>query len=198
MKKIALIFMMLVLLMPALVLSGELQKRSLGSALTYVGITEKKPNSGPEIDQFLGYIGLKPGNPYCAAFVVYNYHIAANQCHKKDQLPKYGRVALLYSHAKQNPLKYKLISPNSITLGTSTLEPGDISIHSRAGGTATNFNGHTGIVVKQLNNTKFEAVEGNTGGGADQGEGEGIFLKSRNVGKLNGNLGLKGWIRIKE
>jgi len=193
-----LILLLVLILFPSFVLSGELQKRATDSAIQYVGITEAKSNSGPEIDKFLKYVGLSPGNPYCASFVVYNYHIAAEQCHMKDQLPKYGRVSLIYQTAKQNPFKYKIITPASVTLKTNTLELGDISIHTHSGGSAINFNGHTGIVLEQLPGGKFKAIEANTGNGANQADGEGIFYKSRWYTKMNGNLGLKGWIRIKE
>lgn len=42
-------------------------------AISFQG-TEEKPrgsNSGPLVDQFLAYVGVKPGNPWCCAFVCY-------------------------------------------------------------------------------------------------------------------------------
>lgn len=177
---------------------GDLQKYALESAYSYVGVVEKTGNNdGKDVEEILGYIGLPKGNPYCMATVVYCYHLSAKKLNIKDPLPKIGRVSMVWSHANSNPFKYKIITKNALSLKTSELEPGDISIHSRAGGSASNFNGHTGIVTYQLPKLFFYAIEGNTGGGKDQGEGQGIFLKKRSISVNNGNLGLKGFIRIK-
>ncbi len=34
-----------------------------------IGIREKQPNSGPAVEEYLRYVGLPKGNPWCAAFV---------------------------------------------------------------------------------------------------------------------------------
>ena len=34
-----------------------------------IGIREKQPNSGPAVEEYLRYVGLAKGNPWCAAFV---------------------------------------------------------------------------------------------------------------------------------
>jgi hypothetical protein len=73
-------------------LSGDLQKYTLESASSFVGITERTGNNdGPEVEKILGYVGLPKGNPYCMATVVYSYHLGALKAGLKDQLPKYAR-----------------------------------------------------------------------------------------------------------
>jgi hypothetical protein len=179
-------------------LSNTLQWHALESAYSYVGVVEATGNNdGKYVEEILGYIGLPKGNPYCMATVVYCYHLSAKKLNVKDPLPRIGRVSYVWNYANSNPFKYKIITKNALVLKTLELEPGDISIHSRAGGSASNFNGHTGIVTFQIPKLFFYAIEGNTGGGKDQGEGQGIFLKKRSISVNNGNLGLKGFIRIK-
>lgn len=38
-----------------------------------LGVREKQVNSGPEVEQFLRYVKLPKGNPWCAAFVCWVY-----------------------------------------------------------------------------------------------------------------------------
>ena len=38
-----------------------------------IGIREKQPNSGPAVEEYLRYVNLPKGNPWCAAFVCWVY-----------------------------------------------------------------------------------------------------------------------------
>ncbi len=38
-----------------------------------IGVRERHTNSGPEVEQFLRYVNLPKGNPWCAAFVCWVY-----------------------------------------------------------------------------------------------------------------------------
>ena len=193
---------LILVLYSSLAYSGEISKYALETALSYDGSLEATGNNdGPIIESFLNYIGLKKGNPYCMSFVVFCYHKSTERLSRKDVLPKIGRVAMQWENAKKNPLKYKIVTPSQLKLGIEKLNPGDISIHTRGGGTEYNFNGHTGIVIVQ-NNMQYDAEEGNTsppkGKVKDEGEGGGVFRKTRHIDVTNGNLGLKGFVRIIE
>lgn len=178
--------------------SGDLQKYALETAHSLVGTTEKTGNNdGPIIKEILGNIGLKEGQPYCCATVVYCYEKGSKKLGIKNPLPKYGRVSSLYSYASTNPFKYKIIKSNSLKLKTEKLQEGDIAIWSRSPTEISNFNGHTGIVDCHIEYEYHDTAEGNTGGSKDQGEGDGIWIKKRYTFKQNGNLKLKGYIRIK-
>lgn len=196
------LIVLILVLFSTLAYSGDIPKYALETALSYDGTTEATGNNdGPKVEAFLNYVGLQKGNPYCMSFVVFCYHAGSLKVNKKDVLPKYGRVSLVYETAKKNPIKYKIITPTQLKLGIEKLQPGDISIHTRGGGTDYNFNGHTGITILQ-NSMLFDAEEGNTsppkGKAKDEGEGGGVFRKTRHIDKLDGNLGLKGFIRIIE
>lgn len=118
-------------------------------ALSHVGEHEYPmgSNSGPEVDEYLAYVGLPPGNPWCAAFacaVVYrtligmgiytNYH------------PKTGSTHELLEWGEDN--------------GTvvSTPEPGDFGCMI-----FSPLHGHTVICVGVPPNENVATVEGNHG-----------------------------------
>lgn len=45
--------------------------RFLSVCNAFVGFTEQGPNSGQVVDAFLASVGLKPGQPWCAAYMNY-------------------------------------------------------------------------------------------------------------------------------
>lgn len=179
-----------------------LQELSVKHANSLVGTVEKTGhNDGPIIEEILGYVGLKKGQPYCMSTVVYVYHKAALDLNTSDKLPKIGRVSAVYNYALANPFKYKIIPVKAIATKKEKLQLGDIVIFQRSGGTASNFNGHTGVICIEGNDIQyFDDIEANTSSGKkvkDQGEGDGIWQRRRTTFKRNGNLVLKGFIRIK-
>jgi hypothetical protein len=107
-------------------------------------------------------------------------------------------VSTIYYHAKKNPFKYKVFTPNQVFLEIETLEVGDIPIWTRSADDIENFNGHTGLIIEQISNEKFKSIEANTRSDSkgDQGEGGGIFIKTRSVRDLS--FKLKGFIRLRE
>lgn len=107
--------------------------------------TEEKPrgsNSGPLIDQFLAYVGVKPGNAWCCAFV----------CYVLRQFPYLGKpkIGLVRQFAEKFEANF-----------TGDPLPGDLGFIVRADGT-----GHIFFVIGV---SRFEVMtlEGNvsdTGG----------------------------------
>ncbi|SKB64206.1 CHAP domain-containing protein [Daejeonella lutea] len=51
--------------------SHSVTKRNLVREIytSQIGVREKQPNSGPEVEKYLRYVNLPKGNPWCAAFV---------------------------------------------------------------------------------------------------------------------------------
>lgn len=177
--------------------AGQLQDFAMESAYSYKNVREATGrNDGREIKVWLNYIGLDEGQPYCAAFVVWNYHTAALKLNTKDPLPKYGRSSALLHYAEKNPLKYKVITANQLVLKAAKLQYGDIPIHSRSPGNVYDFKGHAALVIEQVTPTKYRSIEGNTSASysGDQGEGEGIYFKERNP--KSPKFPVKGFIRI--
>src|SRR5258708_19315741 len=86
-------------------------------ALSHVGEHEERmgSNSGPEVDAYLAYVGLPPGQPWCAAFAcTMVYRTLVEMGIYTDYHPKTGSTHELLAWGQAN--------------GTvvSTPEPGDI------------------------------------------------------------------------
>jgi hypothetical protein len=187
-----------VFLLVTIALADTLQTEAIKSAERYTYVREKTgKNDAPEIDLWLKYLGLPLGSPYCAAFALYNYHIAADKLKIQMPLPKIGRVSLLYKACQKNPYKYKTLSAKRVFLGIEKLEPGDLPAWAH-GSAEGNFNGHTGIVLLQKDSETFNSIEGNTGPGAagSQREGNGVFKRTRKL-DIGKNFQVVGFIRVK-
>ena len=193
MKKLIL----LLILIPSLVF-GSIPDLAFKNAESFFNVREATgKNDGPQIEQWLGYIGLRKGDPYCAAMAIWCYHIAAVSEGQKDVLPKIGRSAGLLSYAKKNPFKYQVVSPNQIIFGAVILSKGDIAIFQHGTAIGSDFPGHTELVNEQLTTAFFSSIGGNTGAtsSGNQAEGEGVYRKKR---KINASgFPVRGFIRIK-
>lgn len=123
----------------------------------------KGSNTGPMVNKYLASVGLKPGLPWCAAFVYYVFDQLSARIGAKNPLPKTGGVMQLWEKSSSD-LKINIDSAKS---NPSLIKPGQIFIMKRGEGRL----GHTGIVVK-TNPDKREiiTIEGNTN---DQKSGEG-------------------------
>jgi hypothetical protein len=55
---------------------GQVPPRHLLVASSFVGVTERGANRGPEVEMFLRGVGLGPGHAWCAAFVSYCLEVA--------------------------------------------------------------------------------------------------------------------------
>jgi hypothetical protein len=54
--------------------ADDLRRRHVRDIYTsQIGVREKRPNSGPEVERYLRYVNLPKGNPWCAAFVCWVY-----------------------------------------------------------------------------------------------------------------------------
>lgn len=182
-------------------LANPLQEEVVKVAQKYTYVREKTGrNDGPEIKRWLGYFGLPEGNPYCAAFVIGGcYKEASDNLGIPQPLPKIARVSALYKAAKKNPYKYKVITSVRVKQGIEKLELADVLIfsHNKIPGN-DNWNGHTGVILYQLNNNWFTSIEGNTGSGekGSQRDGDGVFKRTRSLG-IGTKFPVEGFIRVK-
>jgi len=179
---------------------NALQYNAVRIADQYEGLTElTNKNDGPEITEWLSNTGLGSGYPYCAAFTYSMYKESRDFLHIKNTTLPYrsARVSSIYYYAKKNPFKYTVITPGQVKLGIHSLCEGDIPIWTRSAESVENFNGHTGLVIEQVNQVEFKTIEANTmsSNKGDQGEGGGVFYKTRYVD--DPSFRLKGFIRLK-
>jgi hypothetical protein len=132
-----------------------------------VGVTEEPPgtNAGPRVEEYLATVGLKKGNPWCAAFVCWVGHAAVGD--DAWMPPNTGGCAALGDWAKRE--------------GVRMLKPkiGDIFLLYFP--KLKRF-AHTGFVAGPPDESgKWATVEGNTSGGGSR-EGWGTFEHRRLFG----------------
>lgn len=121
-------------------------------------------NKGPQVNKYLGSVGLREGLPWCMAFVYYVFDEFSKKLGSANPLPKTGGVKY---HWDKAPADLK-ITADQVRRDIKLLRPGQIFMMSRAGGKGL---GHTGIVINVDPAKKtFTTIEGNT---SDQKSGEG-------------------------
>ncbi len=137
----------------------------------------KGSNTGPMVDRYLASVGLKPGLPWCAAFVYYVFNELSRRIGVRNPLPKTGGVMQLWEKSSRD-IKIDISAAKS---NPRLIRPGQIFIMSRG---SARF-GHTGIVVK-VDPAKREiiTIEGNTN---DQksGEGDRVGINRRKIDSQN-------------
>jgi len=133
-------------------------------AQQYVGVTEITHNSSPEIDRFLASVNLRPGNPWCAAFVSYTLS-EANVSYPPTR-----------SGLARHFIRNTSIDAREFVRGTYTPEHGDIIVWKRGN---TIF-GHLAILESFEDQTLF-TIEGNTSPGATGSTGDGVYRRERTV-----------------
>lgn len=125
----------------------------LDRALTFLGVKETAPNSGPHIDSWLALVGQTPGVSWCAAFA-YAMHLAVAldrgmQC----PFPRTASALRVWERA------------NDYCRRTAPA-PGMTYVLDHGGGL-----GHVGIVHSVLPDSRIMDVSGNTNAaGSRQGD----------------------------
>lgn len=188
--------------------AADLPTNATVNAFKYLHVRERSNrNDAPEIDRMLAYLGLPKGLSWCAAFSLTCYKDAADEMRIKQPFPKYGRVSMLRQACINNPLKFRYIASDEVRFGSVRLQPGDLplwangTINTRRDknlGSYQDFNGHTGLVIKQLSPRTFRSIEGNTQPGpeGDQREGGGVYLRTRAINP--GNFRILGFCRVRQ
>lgn len=177
------VFFLFWLLLALPVAAADLPTKAVAVATTYVGVEEATGrNDGPQVERFLRYVGLAKGNPWCAAFVVFDYGAAANPA--KNPLPKFARVNSLFNYCKEDP-RFRVFTPEQILAGIYAPRPGDIAIWLY--GSGPNPNGHTGLITGR-DGRYFLTIEGNTmpSDMGNQREGGGVYARQRRPASLAG------------
>lgn len=139
----------------------------LDSALSYVGVREQGNNGGYWVEKFLKNVGLRRGNPWCAAFVSYQLKIG------KVKYPNI-RSGLARRFKTNRSVKAKNVYDGSVTIpaGYLVIWQYGYGIH-----------GHIGIVRSNWVGPSGKTVEGNTSAGTkgSQNNGDGVYKRSRRI-----------------
>jgi len=118
---------------------------ALAVALSQIGKQEdpRGSNSGPDVNQYLASVNLKPGNAWCAAFAYWCYMRSATILSTKNPCPKSGSVLTIWDRIDPK-LKTKFPRRGSLYFV-------DHGHHQ----------GHVGFVITSLDG-KIDEVSGNT------------------------------------
>ena len=126
----------------------------------YLGVREVGNNRGKMVEKFQRSVNLKPGSPWCAAFVRYVLDIAKNTYIKI-------RSGLAQAYRTKHSIKAK-----DVAKGYKTIGRGWLAIWKHG----DTHRGHIGIVKNWLRNVGI-IIEGNT----RKGSKEGVFEKKRKI-----------------
>ena len=137
----------------------------LGVAESQLGTVEEPPNTnrGPKVEEYQRAAHLKPGDPWCAAFVAW---VGKQVLQSAWPIPAYGGCASLGDWAKKHGHLQ------------TTAQVGDVFLlyYPKLKRFA-----HTGFIVGVANGAAFRTIEGNTSGGGSR-EGWGVFARMRTFG----------------
>lgn len=145
-----------------------------------VGIVEKSRNSGPQIDQWLSSVGLRPGNPYCAACISH----ALKQAGVTSPKIMSG---LAMSFRTKGSFK-----ATDVINGTKTVLPGDLPIWQKG----NSIFGHIGVAERRIDRRTIVTIEANTSSGlrGSQRDGNGVYRRTRKIEPFN-HFGIRYFTR---
>lgn len=121
-------------------------------ATSQLGVHERAPNAGPEVDQYLAAAGAPSGSPWCAGFVTWSLQQAGHD------MPGTGWAAVSswVSAAQSEQHGLQIVS-------AADARPGDIVAYDWGHGTDFGADGHIGLLESGVEDGHFIALEGNSG-----------------------------------
>lgn len=151
---------------------SHLSEKAIEIAISQLGVHEDagNKNTGPQVNEYLGSVGLSPGNSWCMAFMYWCFNKAADQLGIRNPLAK---TAGVIDHWNKKRFQYGKVQP----------EAGDIFIMDFGSG-----KGHTGIIEK-VDPVFVYTIEGNSN---DEGSREGYEVCRRK----RTHSSIKGYLRF--
>jgi len=177
-------------------MNEELIKNNILTFMAYnfVGIKEDKNNTGQMIERFQKAVdGKAVGEPWCMSFVQYLIDFTDNMYD-----------AIMMSSSENRSLIYKTEHCMTCFNKTDKMQrlllpdTGALILWSYYKNGKETGSGHVGIIVDVLDNHVVKTVEGNTSDPDNKivREGEGVYLKTRDLRYDYGSMRLKGMLRV--
>jgi hypothetical protein len=140
-------------------------------AYGFVGVKEQGNNGGYWVTRFLRSVGLKPGNPWCAAFVSF----CLDSAKVKTLKTRSGLARHFIS-------KNKTIKASKVSIENMELPQGTVVIWRRG----TTMFGHVGF-TDNWKGVSGTTIEGNTTSGkqGSQWNGGGVWSRKRTINPYN-------------
>ena len=150
--------------------------------INQVGVKEQGHNRGVEVTKYLASVGLKAGNPYCAAGQYWCFWQAAEELKlSKDLIPiaRTGSTQIMYMDAKKRGER-------------TDYNP---SVDDLLFWRVDKNKGHVERVVEVKNAGWVRTVGFNTSSGnGSQRDGDGVYYRNRNIYHPVGRLTVRGLI----
>jgi hypothetical protein len=142
-------------------------------------------NRGPDVEKYQKAVAIKPGDPWCAAFVSWCYLTAtglpsASWCS--------GSAITIFHKGSRKAAPSDVVYPSNSDLPTR-VRPGMVWVRAKDPEGAASaakgvwVQGHTGIVVA-VDATGFTCIEGNTNDAGSR-EGDGVYRKLHKWGGVD-------------
>lgn len=162
-------------------------------AAKWVGVVEKGPNKGPDVERFQKAVdGKASGEAWCMCFVQF----CVDQV---DALLKGSKHTPTWLFQSEHCLTVWNKTPQAARIPWNQVQPGCLIVwqHFKDGKATTS--GHVGIVIRLLpdsiNGSRVETIEGNTGNGAGVvREGDGVYRRVRSLAGSD-TMKVKGFLR---
>ena len=164
--------------------SSALTGAAMRLILSQEGVREVGgPNKGPEVERFLGAVGLPAGYPWCVALQYWGFQQAAANLNMPNPLPQ---TAGVLRHWDMAPEKVK-IGPDAPTDDLRNITPGTLFCIRHG-----EEHGHMGMVLA-AESGGLRTIEGNTNVAGSR-EGDGVYKRVRRYSDIN--LGYLDWGRV--
>ncbi|MBD2102194.1 CHAP domain-containing protein [Leptolyngbya sp. FACHB-261] len=157
------------------------EKELVAVATSYVGVEERGPNRGKEVEMFQKAVdGKAQGEPWCMGFVQFCIKTVEASTRSQSKIFRSEHCLTVW---EKSPKDLRLARP----------EPGCLIIWRHG----NSSKGHVGFVEKvKADGKNFTTVEGNTGGGSGvEREGDGVYRKSRDIDGA-GSMKVAGFLRV--
>lgn len=128
----------------------------VAAARRSLGVRERAPNSGPEIDAWLREVGLPPGSQWCAAAVSHWMLEASRATGRPAPIKGAGAAKQLLQNFRAAGRALDASQARA-----AALAPGTVLVWDRSDPPGSGFQGHTAIVELDAGD-HWRTVEGNT------------------------------------
>jgi hypothetical protein len=131
---------------------GMAASSAVKAAVSQLGVHERAPNAGPEVDQYLAAASAPSGSPWCAGFVTWSMQQAGHE------MPGTGWAAVSHWVGSAQAGEHGLH-----VVSAAEARPGDIVAYDWGHGTDFGSDGHIGLLESDIKDGHFIALEGNSG-----------------------------------
>jgi len=161
----------------------HLLERSHDSLMSQVGVREASGRNDGEVEKYLHSVGLKKGNPYCAAGQYWCFMVAADalgMLYDSIPIPRSGVANAVFNFAMQKGKRAEYVADKHFLIVWRE---------------NASYRGHIERIIATGKAGWVTTVGFNTSSAnGNQADGEGVFVRKRNIYHPLGRLKIRGII----